>query len=293
MATGRRELAEPYFKKVAETTRTDEARIALADYYMALDRLAEAQAILEPINEEGRLHRTGADSGSLRLPLRRATVRKPAASFSACWRRRPSIFRRECSGSDCFWRMEVLTKPLVEAAALATEEGSSAAAAEANLIIGAIENGRDRTAQAIRAFEEVLRIQPQNLAAALTLAQGAFARGQLGPRPDLRHSGCSPRNPATRWPERSSSGTRLLRNDMRQAEARTGQSPAGLPKRRAGLELDRGARPGRRTTGPGAGELPASRHKPSRTIWRRSRVWSSSIWPLGRGRTRPIGWRPS
>lgn len=217
MATGRRELAEPYFKKVAETTRTDEARIALADYYMALGRLPDAQAILEPINEKNDF------SGPAPVRLAAIAVQggdrpKAASIIQRVLDKNPGylparVFRLRLLLAD-----GAFDEALVEAAALATQEGSSPAAAEANLIIGAIENSRDRTAQAIHAFEEVLRIEPQNLAAALTLAQVQLRVGNSDRAETyaIQVLTAQPRNPIARA---IVVRARLLRNDVRQAEA--------------------------------------------------------------------------
>jgi tetratricopeptide (TPR) repeat protein len=217
MATGRRELAEPFFKKVADATRTDDARIALADYYLALNRLAEARTILEPINE-----RTDFSGPA---PVRLAAIAVAEGD-------RPTgakIIQRVLDKTPGYLPARVfrlrllladgkLDETLVEATTLAKEEGNSAAAAEANLIIGGIENSRDRTAQAIKAFEEALRIEPQNLAAALTLAQVQMRVGNSDRAETyaLQVLTAQPRNPVARAVVVRA---RLIRHDTRQAEA--------------------------------------------------------------------------
>jgi tetratricopeptide (TPR) repeat protein len=62
---------------------------------------------------------------------------------------------------------------------LAKDEPGSRAAAEASVAIGSIEADRDRTDDAIKAFEDALKIDPRSMPAAVGLARVTLAAGDL------------------------------------------------------------------------------------------------------------------
>jgi tetratricopeptide (TPR) repeat protein len=217
MATGHREQAEPYFKRITETTKTEEAEIALADYYMALNRFADARAILEPLNEKADF----SGPAPIRLAVLAVQEGKRAEANDIIQRvldKTPGylparVFRLRLLVAD-----GNLDEAMLAATTLAREEPGSPAAAEAHVIIGEIENDRDRTPQAIDAFEEVLRIQPQNVAASLTLAQIHLRVGNADPAETyaVQVLTAQPKNPVARA---IIVRARWLRHDMRRADA--------------------------------------------------------------------------
>jgi tetratricopeptide (TPR) repeat protein len=217
MATGKGPDAEPYFKKVTENTKTDEAQLALADYYIALGRLPDAKAILEPINKKTNF------SGP--APLRLASIalaeKNPTGAADIIKRvleKTPTYAPARVFNIRLEMAMGKTDQALIDAQALAKDEGNSHTAAEANLAIGEIEASRDRTDEAIRALEEALRIQPQSIPAALQLAQVQMGAGN----PDRAETyarqvtGAQPKNPMARAIIVRAS---LMRNDQVKAAA--------------------------------------------------------------------------
>ena len=169
MATGHGAQAEPYFKKVTEGINTDQAQLALADYYIAMGRMADAKAILEPLNKKADF--TGP------VPLRLASIAESENNRGLASTIVAKVLEKTPNYSPArIFNIRLLMvdgkidQAVTEAQTLIRDEPNAAAAAEANLVIGEIETNRDRTDEAIKAFEEVLRIQPQSVQAASSLA---------------------------------------------------------------------------------------------------------------------------
>jgi tetratricopeptide (TPR) repeat protein len=170
MATGRGAEAEPYFKAVAAAANTDEAQLALADYYLALQRTADARAILNPLSKKPesmgpaslRLAaiEVGQNNRTVAATIVRGVLEKTPKYAPA------RVFELRLLVMD-----NKLDEALTAAAALAKEAPNSTAAAEANFMIGTIEANRDRAGEATRAYEEALRIVPQSIPVAISLAQ--------------------------------------------------------------------------------------------------------------------------
>jgi tetratricopeptide (TPR) repeat protein len=169
LATGRGPSAEPYFKKVTEGINTDEAQLALADYYLAMGKTAEAKAILEPLNKKADFKGPA--------PLRLAAIaeaennRGLATTIVAkVLEKTPSYAPARVFSIKLLAADGKIEQAITDAQTLIRDEPNAAAASEANLIIGDIELNRDRTDEAIKAYEEVMRIQPQSVPAAMALA---------------------------------------------------------------------------------------------------------------------------
>lgn len=169
MATGHGANAEPYFKKVTEGINTDQAQLALADYYIAMGRMTDAKAILEPLNKK-------ADFKGP-VPLRLASIAETENNRGLATTIVAKVLEKTPSYAPArIFNIRLLSadgkidQAIAEAQTLIRDDPNTPAAAEANLVVGEIETNRDRTDEAIKAFEEVLRIQPQSVQAATALA---------------------------------------------------------------------------------------------------------------------------
>jgi tetratricopeptide (TPR) repeat protein len=170
MATGRAAEAESYFKTIANATKTEAAQISLADYYLAVRRPDEAKAILTPLTQS----KESFGPASLRLAAIEAEKNNRAAATTivdAVLARTPKY------GPARVFKMRLLVvdnkldEALAAANALIKDEPNSSGAAEAYSVIGGIDASRDRTDEALKAYAESLRIQPQAIGTALALAQ--------------------------------------------------------------------------------------------------------------------------
>jgi predicted Zn-dependent protease len=170
MTIGRAVEAEPYFKTIAQTTKTDDAQIALADYYLMISRVDDARAVLEPLSK------TTASFGpaSLRLAaIAAAQDNRPAAAalVRAVLARTPKYSPARVMDMRLLLADGKVDEAVTAAAALIKDEPNSSWAAEANFLVGNVHASRDRTEEALESYAEALRIQPQSLAVTLALAQ--------------------------------------------------------------------------------------------------------------------------
>jgi tetratricopeptide (TPR) repeat protein len=178
MSNGRGAEAEPYFKAIAAAASTDTAQLALADYYLTQRRTDDAKRILTPLSEKAE----SFGPASLRLAAIEASRNNRGVAAT--------IVRSVLDKTPKFTparllelRLLVLDNKQDEAMAAATalikDEPNTAAAAEANFAIGGIEAGRDRTEEATKAYEEVLRIQSNSIPGLLALAQLTLRTGNV------------------------------------------------------------------------------------------------------------------
>jgi len=171
--------AEPYFKAIADKLNTDEARISLADYYIALKKYDTSRTLLTPISEkpasfEPAMLRLAAleiaqhNNRSRALEMVRQILAKSPKFVAA------RIFELRVN------MLEGKTDNAISLAnALVKEEPNTKAAAEGLQTIGIIEATRDRSEEAIKAFEESLRIDPRSIPTLLAMAQVQLQALQL------------------------------------------------------------------------------------------------------------------
>jgi len=217
MMNGRAAEAEPLFKSIAATLKTDDAELALADYYLIQHRVEEAKAILGPLAKKSDTFATA----SLRLAMIEATQNnRPGARtiVKSVLDKMPHYAPARLFDTRLLMLDNKLDEAMAAAESLAKDEPNDAAGAEAQFIIGTIESGRDRTVEAQKALEESLRIQPRSLSAAFSLAQLHLRIGN----PDKAESyarqvlNAKPGDPGARA---LIVGAELMRNDQTKANA--------------------------------------------------------------------------
>ncbi len=170
MASGRGAEAEPYFKAIAAAANTDEAQLALADYYLAIKRVGDAKAILTPLSQK----KESSGPASLRLAaIEVGNNNRPVAStiVRGILDKEPKYAPARVFELRLFLMDNKLDDAMTAATALIKDEPNSTSAAEASFIIGGIEASRDRLDEAGKAYEDALRIAPQSLPVVMSLAQ--------------------------------------------------------------------------------------------------------------------------
>jgi tetratricopeptide (TPR) repeat protein len=199
LASNRAPDAEPYFKKIADTAKTPAATIALADYYVHVRRFDDAKRLLtdlaqKPANYAAATTRLAAidatqgqrAQGLVRLKdvLDKYPKDAPARLLTA------RLLLVEGKRDDA----------LANATTIVTNDPNAPAASDAYLLIGRIQASLDRTDDAIKAYEEVLKRQARPLAADLALASLYFDQRALDKATTYVHQArtIAPRNPVTR-----------------------------------------------------------------------------------------------
>jgi tetratricopeptide (TPR) repeat protein len=176
LTTGRHAEAEPYFQAAAKTADTPDAITSLSDYYVAVRRFEEAKAVLREL-----AHRPEAfGQATVRLAAIEAGQDNRSAAHllvQSVLDKHPRLSAARLLQSRLYLADGKPDEAMAAATALVRDEPRAPATAEAHLVIGTIEAARDRTEDAIRAFEESLRISPQSVTASLALARVLMATG--------------------------------------------------------------------------------------------------------------------
>ena len=178
MAIGRGAEAEPYFKAIATAVKTTEAAISLADYYIATNRMDEARSVLKEFATQP----DGFAAATTRLAAVEAQQNNRAVAqtmVESVLQKQPAYMPARLLSMRLQLVANRPDETITIAEGVIKDDPNSAGAAEANTIIGAIESSRDRPEQAAKAFNEVLRIDPKSIAAALALSRLALAQFQL------------------------------------------------------------------------------------------------------------------
>lgn len=172
MATDRAREAESPLKIVAESSKTPDAQFQLADYYVSVDRRDEARQLLtELVKDPG---------SSAQAETRLATLARDAGATEEAHQRIDSVLARLPNYVPALvvkaqWLAaeDKLDEALARATAAVTADPDSATA---HFTLGSIHQRRRAVDEAIKAYNEVLRLNPRALA-----AQVELSRLNLGP----------------------------------------------------------------------------------------------------------------
>lgn len=173
-ATHRRHEAEAPLRKVLDLTRAPAAALALADYYVAVNNDAAAEALLKPLLE-GRAQASGA-------AVRLAAIAYRHGDRDGARARVDEVLARDPRDLQALLVKSALLADegrLADALAVATQ----ASAAHPDSTAAAFAVGRIRVAQrepqaAMEAFETVLRLNPRATDAKIALARLKLAAGR-------------------------------------------------------------------------------------------------------------------
>ncbi|MEZ5317512.1 MAG: tetratricopeptide repeat protein [Vicinamibacterales bacterium] len=180
LASGRGAEAEPYFQALADASTTPDAKFALADYYVAVRRNDDARKILNEMTSEER----AGTAATMRL----AAIETSEGLRAAALDRLNTLLEakpRETQARLLRARIELLDgrrdEAVADANAIVTDAPNTPAAAGAYAVIGGVERLKDRKAEAIAAFEQVMKLQPRPLGAAVALANLYLSMGDTDP----------------------------------------------------------------------------------------------------------------
>ena len=176
ISSNRAPEAEPYFQAIARAANTAEAKISLADYYTVVKRYDDARKILQEVAQK--------DSDYAVATIRLAGVdaaQGDRANAQAKLRDVVLKYPKDMTARVLIARLQLIDgkreEALAQATSIVTEEPTSKEAATAYAIIGGIQSSLDRTDDAIKAYEEVLKREPSAVAASIALAGLHLAKG--------------------------------------------------------------------------------------------------------------------
>ncbi len=173
LATGHGREAERYVKQFADAAATTGAQLALADYYIAADRSAEAIAILTPIASEP--HASPAAQQRLaRAYMKAGLTDKAQTVIAALLARTPHDAAALLLNGPLALHQNRANDALESVKAAVAAQPRSA---EAQFVLGRVYAARGDHAGAEAAFREVLKINPAATAAHTELAVLQLATG--------------------------------------------------------------------------------------------------------------------
>jgi putative PEP-CTERM system TPR-repeat lipoprotein len=199
VASNRAQEAEPYFQAIAATAKSTPATLSLADYYVVMQRFDDARKILTTLASNPTAYATA----TTRLAAIDATQGQRAQAESKL-REVLDKYPKDASARLLSARLLVLDgkrdEALANANLVATQDPNAPAAAEAYYLIGRIQTSLDRPEEAIKAYEEVLKRQPQPVAADLALAALHLTAGSLDKATTYAHQALAiqPKSPQAR-----------------------------------------------------------------------------------------------
>jgi len=170
LASGRGAEAEPYFVNIAKFAKTDAASLALADYYTVVQRPEDARRVLKEI--------AANESAYAQANVRLAALDAAEGHRAQAQQRIREVLEKRPRDTPALLlnaRLFFLEGKRAEArraaAAVIAVDARSTAAIQAYMLTGQIEAASDRTDEAIKAYEQVLKLQPSPLAANIALSR--------------------------------------------------------------------------------------------------------------------------
>jgi len=179
MASGRAPEAEPHMKALAESDKTASAplKLALADYYLAINRTDDGMKVLEEVSQGKQAFAAAA--------TRMAAVEYVKKGAAEGNRRIDEVLAKDPKNVPA---LIVKTRFLLSEKKLdaALQESKAAVDADptsiqAHFLRGMIFRARGEPDQAIASFNEVLKLNPQAVAAQLQLSELNLSKGARGP----------------------------------------------------------------------------------------------------------------
>ena len=187
LRTNRAAEAEPYFRKVAETSEGADATLALADYYLALDRRDDAKRVLE---ELGTKPEYWPLSRARMADLLHAEGKKAEAlqAVDEVLAKHPSVI-----GAHTVRGRLLLADGRTDEARAAAQAAIKLdpQTAEGHFLLGQVEEARKDVDAAAAAYTEVLKINPRAAGAQVRLALVQMQRNDLGAATQLAEQAAS------------------------------------------------------------------------------------------------------
>jgi tetratricopeptide (TPR) repeat protein len=171
---GRADRAELYLKKIVEVTKSADATIALADFYIARQDEATARTLLQPI-AEGK-----ADSAPASIRL--AALDHAAGQKDRAYARLNDVLSSDKSNTQALLVKSTMLlsdgrpEDALVPAELATQSHPESTAAF--FVLGRVQTARNQRDAAIVAYKEALRLNPRAIGAQTALARLHLANNQ-------------------------------------------------------------------------------------------------------------------
>ncbi|HEY7448642.1 MAG TPA: tetratricopeptide repeat protein [Vicinamibacterales bacterium] len=213
IATGKAADAERYFKKLAELSKDKNAKIILADYYVAAGRSNDALPILQALT-------TSKDTQAA-ADLRLAELDYRDGRHQQAHDRIDDLLERERNNATALvlkGRFLLAERKIDDAVArLQAAVKANPGSAEAQFALGNAYVAKSDREQAIRAFNETIRLNPRAVAAQLALSRLELAGGRPDSSVDLAERALknAPESPVAKL---ALVRGLLARGDLRRAE---------------------------------------------------------------------------
>ena len=166
-ATGRRADAEPYLRAAAEAGEDPRLTMLLADYYIGLNRGAEATRLLQPLVTDRR-YGTMVSVRLAGIAQVEGRADEAISIIDNALTRDPTNARTLAAKSDLLLRQNRIDEATQAAEAAVSANASSA---EAQFVRGRVLRAKGSFDKAEAAFNEVLRLNPRASAARVELAR--------------------------------------------------------------------------------------------------------------------------
>ena len=176
IGNGRAVEAEPYLKKLAENDSSPQAtyKIALAEYFAGTKRLGDAEKILVPL--------AASKQAFAASQTRLAAIQYAEKDTTRAHQTIDGVLQREPRNEEALLmkaRFFVAERKLEDALKMAQAVvAANPQSAAGQYLLGTIERGRGRPAEAIAAFTEALKLNPRPSSAQVQLSELNLAIGK-------------------------------------------------------------------------------------------------------------------
>ena len=200
MSSGRALDAEPYFRELAKTSKTSNATLALAYYYVAVNRLDDATKTLVDLARNKPDASAAADTSLAAIDLQRGDRAAAMAKARSVVEEHP----KEMPARLLIARLQAMdgkpTDALATAKAIVTDDPNSSVASMTYQLQGDILSELGRPADAAVAYHEVLRRSPRAVQPMLGLASVNLNLGKVDDAATYAQQALTlaPRNPFAR-----------------------------------------------------------------------------------------------
>lgn len=198
LSTNRAAQAEPHLKALADSDRSTTARskLALADYYVAMNRLDDASRMLEDIAKSKDAFAAARTRVAL-LDYQRKDTAKANSVIDEVLAKDPTHVQALLTKANFLIAADKLEEAEARAKAAVSADSQSV---QAHYLLGTIYRKRLMLDEAIAEFSEVLKINPRVAAAQLQLSQLHLAKGSEASALQLAQDAAKalPRDPTVR-----------------------------------------------------------------------------------------------
>jgi tetratricopeptide (TPR) repeat protein len=174
LATNRRQQAEPHLRRVVELTKSADAALVLADYYVAMNNQTAAREVLRPLTENPK--------SSVLANVRLAALDRVAGQPEEAYKKLDAVLQSSPGNLQAqLLRGSFLLDDGKKDDALAVANAaveSHRDSVSAYALLGRVQAARRQTDLAIAAYEEIVRLNPLATDAKIALARLQLASGR-------------------------------------------------------------------------------------------------------------------